>query len=78
MNSKIPENVTPLSIYCGLYTRKIVWEEKFTPGDFTPVNMKNCDRCNVRKQRDIKNGEKCITLDISLKFTSLDNIKTSF
>ena len=42
------------------------------------MNMKNCGRRNVRKQRDIKNGEKYITLDISLKFGSLDKMKITF
>ena len=39
------------------------------------MNMKNCGRRNVRKHRDIKNGEKYITLDISLKFGSLEKMK---
>ena len=37
--------------------------------------MKNCDRYNVRKHKEIKNGEKYITLDISLGFGSLDKMK---
>ena len=37
--------------------------------------MKNCGRCNVRKHRGIKDGDKYITLDISLKFGSLDKMK---
>ena len=36
----------------------------------------NCGRLNVRKHTDIKNGEKYITLEISLKFGSLDKMKT--
>ena len=36
--------------------------------------MKNCGRRNVRKHREIKNGEKYITLDIYLKFGSLDKM----
>ena len=54
------------------------WEENFKPGDFTPVNIKNCGRRNVRKNRDIKNGENYITLDISLKFGSLDKMKITY
>ena len=50
-------------------------EEKFTLGEFTPVNMKICGRRNVRKHREIKNGEKYITLGISLKFGGLDKMK---
>ena len=37
--------------------------------------MKNCDRHNVRKHREINNSEKYITLEISLKFGSLDNMR---
>ena len=37
--------------------------------------MKNCGRRNVRKHREIKDSEKCITLDISLKFGSMDKMK---
>ena len=37
--------------------------------------MKNCGHCNVRKHRDIKNGEKYITLNIYLDFGSLNNMK---
>ena len=64
--------VTPLSIYHVCSTRKT-----FREGYFTPVNMKNCGHHNVRKHRDIKNGEKYITLDISLKFGSLDKMKST-
>ena len=47
----------PPSIYHGFSTRKNFWEEnfkgeeKFTLGKFTPVNMKNDGRRNVRKQK---------------------------
>ena len=52
------------------------WEEKFTLGDFSAVNMKICGRRNVRKYRYIKGSEKYVTLDISLKFDSLDKKKS--
>ena len=61
--------VTPLYIYHGWSTQKTFWEEKFTP-----ANMKNCGCLNVRKHSEIKDGQKCITLDIYLKFGSLDKI----
>ena len=32
--------VTSLSIYHGCSTWMTSWEENFTPGEFTPVNMK--------------------------------------
>ena len=63
---KTLEVVTPPSIYHGCYTQKTFWE-----GKFTPVKKKNGGRRNVRKHREINNCEKCITLDISLKFGSL-------
>ena len=42
---------------------------------FLAVNMKNCGRHNVRKHKEIKGSDKYVTLDISLKFDSLDKIK---
>ena len=72
--------VTPPSIYRGWFTRKTFWEGKFTgegnftPGKFTTVNMKNCGRLNVRKHREIKGSDRYVTLDISLKFDSLDKM----
>ena len=75
MNMNILEFVTQQYIYNGCYNWKIFWEGKFTPGDFTPVNMKNCCRCNLRKHREIKTGEKYIALDISCKFGILDKMR---
>ena len=49
----------------------------FTPGEFTPVNITNYGRRNIRKHREIKDGKKYITLDISLKVESLDKMKTT-
>ena len=37
--------------------------------------MKNCGCFNVGKQKEIKDGEKYITLDISLNFGSLYKMK---
>ena len=37
-------------------------------GGVVTVNMKNCGRRNVRIHKEIKDGEKSITLDISLNF----------
>ena len=57
------------------------WEEKFTGekiftlGEFSAVNMKNCGCFNVRKHRDTKGSDKYVTLDISLKFDSLENME---
>ena len=45
--------ITPTYIYHGFSTRKKLWEE-----DFTQVNMTSYGRLNVRKHRDINNGEK--------------------
>ena len=75
---KILAVVTPSSIYHGCSTWKTLWEEKFTLGEFKPVNMKKCGRHNVRKHIEIKNGDKYITLDILLKFCSMDNTKITY
>ena len=78
MNRRLPEVVTSPSIYHGCSTWKMFWEENFTLVEFTPVNSKNFGRQNVRKHREIKDSDNYITLDIALKFGSLDNIKITF
>ena len=40
--------------------------------------MKNYGRHNVRKHKEIKGSDKYVTLDISLKFDSLDNMKITY
>ena len=39
------------------------------------MNMKNCGHQNFRKHREIKGSDKYVTLEISLNFDSLDNIR---
>ena len=59
MNMKFLAVVTPPpAFYHGCSTRKTFWEEKFTP-----VNMTSYVRRNVRKHREIKNGEQNIILE---------------
>ena len=69
--------VTPPSIYHGCFTWKTFWEGKFTGKEnlFLAVNMKICGRRNVRKHKEIKGSDKYVTLDISLKFESLEKMK---
>ena len=71
--------VTPPSIYHGCSTRKTLWEEKFTGKQdlFQSVNMKNCGRRKVRKHKDIKGSDKCVTLNISEKSDSLNKTETT-
>ena len=71
--------VTPPYIYHGCSTSKTFWEEKFTGKQdlFQSVNMKNCGRCKVRKHKDIKGIDKCVTLNISEKFDSLKKMETT-
>ena len=66
--------LTPPSIYHGCSIRKTFWEEKFTGKQdlFQPVNTKNSDCYKVRKHTDIKGRDKCVTLNISEKFDSLN------
>ena len=72
MNMNFLAVITPPSIYNGCFTCKTFWEkkftgeEKFTLGEFSDVNMKNCGRQHFRKHRDIKGSDKYVTLDISL------------
>ena len=75
MNTELLSVVTPLSIYHGCFTRKTFWEVTFTLGEFTSMNMNNCGRCNVSRHREIKGSDKYVTLDVSLKFDSLDNMR---
>ena len=58
-----------------LWEEKFTGKEKFTLGEFSAVNMKICDCRNVRKHRDIKGSDKYVTLEISLRFDSLDKMK---
>ena len=81
MNMQLIAVVTTPSIYHGCSNQENFWEEnlsgeeKFTLGVFLAVNMKHCGRQNVRKQKEIKGSDKYVTLDISLKFDSLDKMK---
>ena len=67
------------SIYHGYSTQKTFWEEKFTGKEylFLSVNMKNCGRRKVRKQKEIKGSNKYVAFDISSKFDSTDKMKTT-
>ena len=71
--------VTPPSIYHGCSTRKTFKEEKFTGKQdlFRSVNMKNCGRRTVRKHKEIRGSDKCVTLNISEKFDSLNKMETT-
>ena len=71
--------VIPPYIYHGCSTRKTFWEEKFTGKKdlFQSVNMKNCGRLKVRKHKEIKGSDKIVTLNVSAKFDSLNNMETT-
>ena len=77
--------VTPPSIYHGCSTQKRFWEEKFTGKQdfFESMNMKNCGRHKVRKHKEIKGSDKCVTLNIyevlniSEKFHDLNKMETT-
>ena len=74
---KLLEVVTPPSVYHGCSTWKTFWEKKFTGKEFCflAANMKNCDCLNVREHKEIKGGDKYVTLDISSKFDSMEKMK---
>ena len=71
--------VTPPSIYYGCSTQKKFWEEKFTGKKdlFQSVNMKSCGRRKFRKHKKIKVSDKCVTLNVSEKFDSLNKMETT-
>ena len=77
INMNLLAVVTPPSIYHGCSIRKTFWGGNFRGEEklFSAVNMKNCGHPNVSKQRDIMGSENYVTLDISLKFDSLDKIR---
>ena len=77
INTKFLVVVKPLCIYHGCSTRKTFWEEKFTGKKdlFQSVNTKNCGRRKVRKHKEIKGSDKIVTLNVSAKFDSLENMK---
>ena len=71
--------VTPPSIYHGCSTRKTFWGKNFTGKQdlFESVNMKNCVCRKVRKHKEIKGSDKCVTLNISEKFENMNKMKTT-
>ena len=44
---------------------------------FQSVNMKNDRRRKVRKNKEIKDSDKIVTLNVSAKFDSLNNMETT-
>ena len=79
INMKFLLVVTPPYISNSCSTRKTFWEENFTGKQdlFLSVNMKNCVRRKVRKHKEIKGSDKCVTLNISEKFDSLNTMETT-
>ena len=71
--------VTQSSIYHCCSTRKTLWEENFTGKKdlFQSVNMENCGCRKVRKHKDIKGSDNIVTLNVSAKFVSLNNMETT-
>ena len=71
--------VTPPSIYHGFSNQKMFWEGKFTGKEdlFQSANTKNCGLRKVRKHKDIKGSDKIVTLNVSAKFDSMNNMKTT-
>ena len=71
--------VTPPSLYHGCSTRKTFWEEKFTGKQdlFQSVNKKICGRRKVRKHKEIKGSDKCVTLNTSKNFDSTKKMETT-
>ena len=72
--------IAPPSIYHSCSTQKTFWEEKFTGKKdlFQSVNMKNCGRRKFMKHKEIKGSDKIVTLNVSAKFDSMKNIKTTY
>ena len=77
MNIKFLAVLKTQSNYHGCFIQKTFWEEIFTGEKklFSAVKKKNGGRHNVRKHMEIKINNKYVTLNISLKFDSLDKMK---
>ena len=77
--------VTSPSIYHGFSTQKTFWKEKFTGKQdlFQSVNMKKRGSLKVRKHKEIKGSDKCVTLNIHEilniweEFDDLDKMETT-
>ena len=71
--------VTPVSMYHGCSTRKTFWEGKLTGKKdlFQSMNMKNCGCCKVRKHKEIRGSDKCVPLNVSEKFDSINKMETT-
>ena len=41
------------------------------------MNIQNCGHRKVRKHKEIKVGDKIVTLDVSAKFDSLNKMETT-
>ena len=69
--------VPPPSISHGCSTRKTFWEKNFTGKKylFQSVNIKNGGRRKVRKHKEIKGSDNIVTLNVSSKFDSLNNME---
>ena len=75
MNMNLLAFVTQLSIYHGWYTRKNFCGGKFTLDELTPLNIKVCVCRNIRKHRVIHGSYNYITLDIEVRFGSLEKMR---
>ena len=56
------------SIYHGCSTQETFWEEKFTGKKqdlFVSVKMRNCGQGSIRKHREIKDSDDCVTLNMN-------------
>ena len=77
--------ITSPSIYHGCSTRKTFLEGKFTGKQdlFESVNIKKCGHRKVRKNKEIKGSDRCVTLNIyeilniSEKFDDLNKMETT-
>ena len=71
--------LTPPSIYHFCSTQKTLWGGKFAGKEylFLSMNMKICDRRKFRKNKEIKDSDKVVTLDISANFDILNKMETT-
>ena len=86
INMKFLVVVAPPSIYHGCSTRKKFWKEKFTGKKqdfFESMNMRDCGQRNARKNREFKDSDERVTMNmneilkISEKFDSLNKMQTT-
>ena len=72
------QHESPRSCNNTIYLSRLPHSEDVLEGKCHTGEHEKLCFCNVRKHRDIKNGDQYIAMDISLKSGGLENMKTKY